>query len=471
MEPAGRTCALAAAWPSPMDRRMVAALQSQPGIDDWTLRLQRSRGVQIYLAGRAIESVREVSREAYEVELFNDHPVPAADGDGSSTARGSAIIPLARGDLARLDTILGDAVTMASLVHNPPWTLPGPADLPEVPLADARLASSAAAVAAGLEAADQIRELADHERGSGVRLSGAELFLTHYEEELRNSHGIEAGTSSTRILMEITLLARGADDETEYFRQAEGRRLDDLNLAATIRDGAALARDKLRATMPATRLGPVVIEGEALHQLMSGQWSGALGTYMYQADARTAYERISRFEIGASVYGEQPLAGEPLTLRANARRPFGTSSYRFDSDGLPAQDLLVIEDGVLRARPATQRYAQYLGVPATGRPGAAQIPAGRTATAGLLDGDQPLLHVLDFSASNVEAVSGDFGMEIRVGYEAGPDGARPVTGGSVTGNLFEAMADARFSSETAEYANYAGPSAIRFESLQVGGED
>src|SRR5207244_5638184 len=143
----------------------------------------------------------------------------------------------------------------------------------------------------------------------------------------------------------------------------------------------------------------------------------------------------SRFEIGAPVYGEQPLAGEPLTLRANARRPFGMSSYRFDSDGLPAQDLLVVEAGILRARPATQRYAQYLGVPATGRPGVAQIPAGSTATAGLLDGDQPLLHVLDFSASNVEAVSGDFGMEIRVGYEVEPDGARPVSGGSLTGNL------------------------------------
>ncbi|HLA65370.1 MAG TPA: hypothetical protein VK600_02190, partial [Candidatus Saccharimonadales bacterium] len=98
-----------------MDRRIVAALQAQPGIDDWTLRLQRSRGVQIYLAGHAIESVREVSREAYEVELFNDHPTPAGDGDGSSTARGSATIPLARADLPRLDAILGDAVTLASL--------------------------------------------------------------------------------------------------------------------------------------------------------------------------------------------------------------------------------------------------------------------------------------------------------------------------------------------------------------------
>ena len=40
---------------------------------------------------------------------------------------------------------------------------------------------------------------------------------------------------------------------------------------------------------------------EALHQLMSGQWTGALGTYMYQADARTAYERISLSDYSACI--------------------------------------------------------------------------------------------------------------------------------------------------------------------------
>jgi hypothetical protein len=41
----------------------------------------------------------------------------------------------------------------------------------------------------------------------------------------------------------------------------------------------------------------------------------------------------------------------------------------------------------------------------------------------------------------------------------------------VTGNLFDAMADARFSSETLELSQFAGPAAIRFNSLQVAGED
>jgi len=67
-------------------------------------------------------------------------------------------------------------------------------------------------------------------------------------------------------------------------------------------------------------------------------------------------------------------------------------------------------------------------------------------------------------------LSGNFGMEVRLGYEVGPGGERPITGGSLTGNLFEALAAARMARETRQLASYAGPVAIRFEVLQVSGE-
>ena len=58
-----------------MDRRLLEALARHPRIDDWTVRRQRGRSAQIYLVGNAIENVRQVEREAYEVEVFNDHDV------------------------------------------------------------------------------------------------------------------------------------------------------------------------------------------------------------------------------------------------------------------------------------------------------------------------------------------------------------------------------------------------------------
>jgi PmbA protein len=304
-----------------------------------------------------------------------------------------------------------------------------------------------------------------------VRLSAAELFLSVVEEDLRNSRGLTGTATSTRLLLEIALLARGDADETEFFRQAEARRLDDLAIEQTVVRGSAMARDKLQAGTPRTRLGPVVVSDEALGHLFGGTAVSSTGAFLTQASAQLAYSNISRFELGEPVYGGRPLTGDPLTLRSNARLPHGVASYRFDGDGIAAQDLLVIEDGVLRARPATQRYAHYLGIPATGRVGMVQVAPGSTSSTELLAGDGAVLEVVAFSAPNVDVLTGDFGMEIRLGYEHGPDGRRPVAGGSLTGNLFSAMAGARLSSETHQLATYAGPVAIRFDALQVAGED
>ena len=449
-----------------MDQRLIDALRRHPEIDDWTVRHQHGRSAQIYLVGTTVENVRQVDREAYEVEVFNDH-----DLDGERR-RGSATIPMSAGDLERLPEVLDTAAAMASLVHNPPWSLPEPGqELPKVQLSDPRLASTDASLAAAREAAEQIRELAAAEAPNGIRLSAAELFANSVDEELHNSRGLTLAASSTHLLLELVLLARRGDDEAEYFRQAEARRLDDLRIAETIVDGSRMARDKLGAVRPQTRVGPVVVGGEALPQLFGGTAVTQTGALLAQASAATAYSKLSRLEVGRPIYGDRQRDGDAVTVRANALLPFGVASYRFDADGVGAQDLLVIEDGVLRARPATQRYAQYLGLPASGRPGLAQVAAGATNSAQLLDGGEPVYEVVAFSAPNVDTLTGDFGMEIRLGYEHGPHGVRPITGGSVTGNLFQALADVTLSSETRVFASYAGPVAMRFGSLQVAGSD
>jgi predicted Zn-dependent protease len=224
-----------------MDQRLTDALSRHPQIHDWTARLHRGRSVQIYLVGGVVENLRQVERESYEVEIFNDH---AADG---TPRRGAATLPLSRADLDRLDEVLDDGALMASLVHNPPWTLPDDGALPDVALADPGLGSLDAALAAARDTADRIRELAAAEAARDVRLSSAELFVNLIEEELANSRGLQASATATQVMFEVTLIARGADGESEFYGQAEARRLADLGIEATIADGAQMARDKLRA--------------------------------------------------------------------------------------------------------------------------------------------------------------------------------------------------------------------------------
>jgi PmbA protein len=456
--------------------RITSALERHPDIAGWTVRLRRSRSTQLYLIGATVENVREVVTEDYEVEVLNDHPWPndsppagAAGGGQPPHARGAATVKLVSADRDRIQERIDDAVLMARLVNNPPYDLPGPAEYPTLDLADPLLVTAASATGAASAFADELWGLIDKERPSGVRISAAELFLTYTELELHNSRGIQIATAATRAMAELALLARGGDggsDEAEHFRQIEARRLADLRLSQQVAEAAQFTRDTLRARPPQTRTGPVVLSGDALIPLFE--------PFLFQASASAAYTKLAAIEVGQSVYGERPPpASEPpgdrLNLRSNALRPYALGSHAFDADGVPGQDVSLIEDGVLRARHATQRYAQYLGIPATGQPGTTEVAAGATPLTGLL-GAEPVYHVVTFSAPDVDPVTGDFGSEIRLGYEVTGGEARPIKGGSVAGNVFEAFADACFSRELLERGEYAGPHAVRFASLRVAGE-
>jgi PmbA protein len=235
----------------------------------------------------------------------------------------------------------------------------------------------------------------------------------------------------------------------------------DLDLVRAVSEAAGFARDTLHARAPLTRNGPVVLSGDALAPLF--------GAFTYQASAAAAYMKLARLEVGDSIYGDYPVTGDRLSLRANALRPLGLGSHRFGTDGVPGQDVLLIQDGVLRARHATQRYAQYLGTPATGEPGNTEVAPGATTLDDLL-ADGPLYQVVGFSAPDVDPITGDFGSEIRLGYEITPQGRRPIKGGSVSGNVFEAFAGARFASDLVERGEYLGPAGVRFDTLRVSGD-
>jgi predicted Zn-dependent protease len=99
--------------------------------------------------------------------------------------------------------------------------------------------------------------------------------------------------------------------------------------------------------------------------------------------AEAKYAKISPWEIGKSVFRGE-VKGDPLTVWANRRIPFGIYSNLFDEEGLPAQRVELIRDNELAAFAASQRYADYLGLPATGAFGGVELPPGQTETSVLL---------------------------------------------------------------------------------------
>jgi hypothetical protein len=93
----------------------------------------------------------------------------------------------------------------------------------------------------------------------------------------------------------------------------------------------------------------------------------------------------------------------------------------------------LIRENELVSFAAGQRYADYLGIAASGAFGGVELPPGRTPESVLLS--EPHVEVVRFSWFNPDPITGNFASEIRFGYLVENGVRRPFKGGQLIGNF------------------------------------
>lgn len=428
-----------------MLERIAGALQSNPRVHDWQIRHSRVREYQLFLIGSKVESRRSSQSEWASVDLFHDHP-----------DRGLTTLKFLPGELDGLDERIAQGVFRASLTGNPPSTLPGPSEYPSVQLCDPALAGRPWSIIDEWCAAfgEAIAREAD------VRLSSAEFFVFDEELDFANSRGATGAYPSTRVFVEMVLLSGSGVLSSENYHSLTVRSAADFNPRKIIRERAAMARDMLHVGLPKSGRGPVIISGDSLVNLFE--------PFFARIDGQSLYRRIFDTKVGDSLFGDRPVTGDPLDLASDPTIPYGVGSAPFDDDGLPLRRVQTVRNGRVTGLMATKRYADYLGLEATGPVTNIVVGAGSVSFDRLLQG--PAYHLVSFSDLYADPISGDFVSEIRLGYCIGADGTRtPVKGGSISGNVFDAFADCLMSQEVTRIDRYVGPRAIRFADLTISG--
>ena len=431
---------------------ITEALKMHTDLAGWTVRHVRTSGAQVYAVPQGIESQRAVDGERYLVDLLRN----TATADGSP-AVGSGNVSLLPAD--DIDAAIDQASLVAGLVANPVHGLPGPAAFPNVPLCDEELQKDASA--AMLHVMERIRSAAAQQ--PKVRLSAAECFGEIQQTHLINSRGIDVEQATTRLDIEFVLHSQKTGRESETLAEMSRRRVADLNIEAAVEARARYVLDSLEAGVPPAWRGPVVLRNEALIVFMAGD-EISRGVIQTRASGASKYAGISPWELGKSVFRSE-VQGDPLTVWANRTVPFGLASNRFDAEGLPAGRIQLIRENELVSFAASQRYADYLKAPATGEFGNIELPAGNVPAAELLA--EPYVEIIEFSWFNPNAITGDFGTEIRFGYLVQNGTWKPFRGGQLIGNYMDALANVRWSAETGFFGSYLGPQLARFNDLIV----
>jgi PmbA protein len=272
------------------------------------------------------------------------------------------------------------------------------------------------------------------------------------------SAGAAAENHASQYVIDIVLLAGEGPKEAERHVTITRRRFQDLNLSKALAREAECAVDRLSAGLPTPGATPVVFGPHGMGEVIDFLVSATSG--------QAIYRRESSLKVGRPIFREGSSRGEPLILELNALFPFGPKSYRIDEEGVAGRNVRVIDDGVLITPHAGPQYAHYLELPGpTGAPGTPQMPPGRQLEKSLRSGSY--LEIVELSALWPSLASGRFSAEIRFGYEVRRGSKRPVAGGTVSGNIFEALASARYSKEVGLHDAYVGPNLMRVETLRI----
>jgi PmbA protein len=436
---------------------ILTTLHKRRELQAWSVRHVVQHGAQLYAVPQQVEARREVEREQFVIEVLCD-----TSADGAATC-GTASITILPGD--DVDRAIDEAALMAGLVRNPMHSIPAPAEMPEVPLADAALLTAPDRARTLDRMHEQLQQAAA--RHPHVRLTAAEFFGDELTTHLLNSRGLDATQTETSVAAEWVLINQSDGQATEAFTEMSRRRAPDFDIEAEVAQRAQSTVDLLGAVPAPDYSGPVVLRGAPLANFLCGDnMSANNGVFAVLGSAQSKFGQISKWEIGQSIFRGEVL-GDPLTLWATRQLPYGTQSNRFDEEGLPAQRVLLVEENHLRAFAASQRYADYLSLPPTGSFGNVELPPGEAAQADLLA--EPHVEIVSFSWFNPDPITGDFATEIRLGYVVDGGGRRPFKGGLLIGNVLDALANVRWSRETSFCGNYLGPAMARFAQLTVAG--
>lgn len=427
---------------------LLGALKAAPGVAQWQVTETVSVRHERYLTFLQVESERRASATRWQVWLALE-PKEGVHGEAGFTVGSSE-------DGDALVERMRAALDAAAAAPNRVWRLPAPgepgtATPPADPAAgcDAGLLGDPGRVLDGLVAEYRDAMPAD------VRPSTLELFATISDRRLVNSRGLDLRDRSTRFYAEFVLLHKPAGrNEVEFFDRVQATLAADLSLARRVTDAAACVRDGAQAQPTAAGAQPVLITESYAAELLS--------YYAHHADAAMHVRGIAAFKEGAAVVERR--SGDALRLTSDPAAP-SLAAYAFDPNGWAATAQPLVRDDRLVGLHGAGRWMQALDRAPRGTLGTQVVAAGKTPLAALRNG---ALEVVRFSEFSPRDDTGAFSGEIRLAYLHGTDGSRtPVTGGSVSGVLREALADARFSVETATIGGYAGPRAIRLESATV----
>ena len=189
--------------------------------------------------------------------------------------------------------------------------------------------------------------------------------------------------------------------------------------------------------------------------------------YVNQSSASTVYEKISKATIGEVFQGDN-VSGDLLNITLNPFMANSPDSTPYDTDGFPLSEQVIYEGGLVKKFHGPLQYTSYLNLEPTGSIHNFEVQGGSQSYEDFKK--EPYVEILNFSDFQMNSMTGDFGGEIRLARYFDGEIVIPITGASISENIFKVHNEMYFSKEVTQRDNYIGPKALMFPNGHIIGE-
>ncbi len=286
-----------------------------------------------------------------------------------------------------------------------------------------------------------------------------------------STEGLCGWESGSYAGCEAVLLARDKENTEMGGYGQDVRRLCELDLEKTVRRAVSDTLSALGGKPVKTGIYTVILEPEVAASLI--EVTGDL----FCATSIQKNRSMMRGKLGEAV------AAPCITLTDNGRLPWRSGTSCWDSEGVPTQETVLIENGVATGYLYNLQSAYKDGVKSTGNcvRGLSTLPdtgtsnlvlkGGNETNADLVAGIKKGIYLTEFMGLHtIDPVSGDFSVGAKGLLIEDGEKTCPVSGITIASNLFDFLKNITAVGSDVQFFGSVAVSALVVENITVAGE-
>ena len=284
-------------------------------------------------------------------------------------------------------------------------------------------------------------------------INSTEIFVSEYKEEFLNSNGVDHVNESFRIEVEVIPTWRNGKEEYELYRYIRTDKEDYKKITEEVE--AIL--DKAKARSKALTLKDVKLPEDIDILVKEDMLEYLVENFADDLNYRSAFLKSQHYKKGDLI------SNTPFDLTMRPVVSGCSASSRFDSHGTVLSPVKLIKAGKANGTFGDIQFGYYnKEKKISGDLKVAQLDAE-----GVDYKKRPHLIIEYFSAPQLESDSGYWGGEVRLARYFDGKKYIPLTGFSISGNIFEDIKDVRFSRKQTVSTRYKGPEYMIFKGLKI----